>query len=421
MASHRSRSALEKSGQAIDKWVDARRDMLISLVQELVQLPSRNRPPEGDELAAQRVIGHWLRQLGVEVDQYDIIAVENIHKHPAWRPLGRHYQDRPNLMGVLRGVGKGRSLLYTGHVDTVALDSNPWRYDPFGGEYDGRAIYGLGAFDMKGGLAAGLMAVRGFIELGIKLLGSLYFESVVDEEFGGANASLAGRLRYPGIDGAILMEPTNLKLASQHRGTSVWNLLVTGLPGRTFSGETTFNPAKSLAAMLNSLDDFFIAHPRLNQYPWEVDRIQAGPVDQPMGTRVPAQAEAVFWVETGADDNPDVGQEINAWLSRQFPGVKYKLTPMIPPLLGSGIPPDHPLAQALAQSARDVGVDGDMVTAPFACDGAMFNRFSKTPLVLLGPEGGNAHGADEYVTVDSLMTLTKVLMRTACSWCGMAD
>ena len=407
----------------ITQWMDSHRSTLVSLVQQLIQLPSVNAPPLGDETVAQKMIGHWFRQLGLSVDEYDVCSVDGIKNHPAWRDLDRNYVGRPNVMACLPGSGTGRSLVFTGHIDTVELSEDiAWNHDPFAGEYDGESIFGLGAFDMKGGLAAGMMAIRCLVELGVQCDGTIYLESVVDEEYGGSNATLAGRLRYPAIDAAILMEPTNLHIATGHRSTSVWILTVTGQSSRSFSGEATTNPARTLIDMMQWLGEFLTS--RTNQhhggesYPWEIDRLHAGPTSERMGTRIPPTASVIFWVEGGADEDPNIRDQMARWLNERFDASDYELRPMIPPLLGSQIASDHPLTRCLQRSMHPWGVEEEPITAPFACDGAMFNRHSRTPVILFGPEGGNAHGADEFVRVESVLRLSQVLARTAVAWCG---
>lgn len=424
MVNHKVWSQHDNLHTAIDRWVNQRRDMLVSLTAELVQIPSITSPPQGSEKAVQRVIGHWLRQQGLQVSEYEPTTVHELTSHPAWRP-GRQYHNRPNVMAYLPGRGGGRSLVFSGHIDTVGLSEEPWQHDPFEGFYDGVNLYGLGAFDMKGGLAAAMMALRCLIDLGIELRGDLYLESVVDEEFGGANGTLASRLRYPDIMGAIVMEPTNLRLAYQHRGIAVWKIVVNGKSGRSYSGESLVNPAKSLMVLLQSINQFVEERNRqrlqkgggAEPLPWEIDHMHAGPVVEVMGTRVPPAASATFWIELDPDEDPArIEHELQAHLDKRFDPTSYQLMQPVPPLWGSGIPVDHPLTECVRTALTHR--ENPPITAPFACDGAMFNRVSHTPMVLLGPEGGNAHAANEFVSITSLQELTKTLVRVAISWCG---
>jgi acetylornithine deacetylase len=277
---------------------------------------------------------------------------------------------------------------------------------------------------MKGGLAAAYMALWCLTGLGVELPGDLYLESVVNEEYGGATGTLAGRLRYPDIDGAIIMEPTNLALATGHRGGLMWRIIVEGKPGRSFSGEQTVNPVFPLCAILQDLEAFNQernqkrrAHGLPGPLPIEISQVKAGPVEWEMGERVPNEAWATLWVEIDPDDVPTiVGDQIITFLAARRSLENVRFIPIILPLLGSSIPHDSPLARTVASAMKDADLDITPVTAPFACDGAMFNRCSNTPMLLLGPIGGNAHAHDEWVSVTSLQQLTAVLATTAVMW-----
>ncbi|MDF2723839.1 MAG: hypothetical protein K0Q59_3514 [Paenibacillus sp.] len=95
---------------------------------------------------------------------------------------------------------------------------------------------------------------------------------------------------------------------------------------------------------------------------------------------------------------------------------------MIRFLPGSEVPPDFPLLSVLENEARHVsGAEPLTRGAPFACDAFMFNLHSPTPAVVIGPSGANAHAADEYVEVDSLLHLTEIYARTIVRWCGVSD
>ncbi len=413
--------------ESIKSWTSAHREWFVSLTSELVRAPSINAPPTGGEKTVQQLIGHWFGQLGIEASLYELGEISGLQEHVAWRP-GRNYGGRPNLVARLKGNGEGRSLVLSGHADTVGLADEAWLHPPFAADCDGERIYGLGAFDMKGGLASAMLAARCLQDLNISLAGDLYVESVVDEEFGGANGTLAGRLRHPRIDGAIIMEPTNLRLATSHRGVVVLRLEVLGKPGRSFSGEEVVNPAKILARMIQDLEEF---NRRRNasrhQYGLadtlglEIDQLRAGPVDEMLGTRVPSVAWATFWLDLDPDQDPSAPVDaLASLLTQRYDPTQFRLTSVIPALWGSRIPDEHPLVKTVSTSLQLAEVNPLPITAPFACDGAMFNRHSRTPMLILGPEGGNAHAADEFVSVSSLQTLTAVLALATIDWCGMA-
>ncbi len=85
--------------------------------------------------------------------------------------------------------------LFSGHIDTVPSGTLPWTRDPFGGQVEGNCLCGRGSNDMKGGVGINLFVVEAVEKMGLTVAGDLVFESVVDEEFGGVNGTLAGRLR----------------------------------------------------------------------------------------------------------------------------------------------------------------------------------------------------------------------------------
>ncbi|MCZ7545444.1 MAG: M20/M25/M40 family metallo-hydrolase [Anaerolineae bacterium] len=212
------------------QWLDAFddfRDQLVQNTRDLVRIPSTNTPPTGAEKACQDHIAALLRDASLEVDYYFLTEVEGLEAHPSYWP-GRDYGRRPNVNGVIRGQGGGRSLLLTGHIDTVPLASmDRWQHDPFGAEVEAGRLYGLGAGDMKGGVAIALTVAQAIQRLGIKLEGDLLVESAVDEEFGGVNGTLAGRLRGHNADAAVILEPTNLEVYPAARGARIINLEMT--------------------------------------------------------------------------------------------------------------------------------------------------------------------------------------------------
>jgi acetylornithine deacetylase len=124
---------------------------------------------------------------------YDIRHVRGLTSHPAFRHQ-RDYANRPNVGAILKGSGGGKSLLLSGHIDTVPRSSSEWTRDPFSAVIEDNRLYGLGSNDMKGGIAAMLVAVEAIREAGVRLRGDLMIESIVDEEFGGVNGTLASRL-----------------------------------------------------------------------------------------------------------------------------------------------------------------------------------------------------------------------------------
>src|SRR5699024_4801785 len=126
------------------------------------------------------------------------------------------FKNRPNLAATIKGEGNGKSLLLFGHIDTVKAGTN-WTQDPFGAEIIDDKIYGRGTVDMKGGVAAMIMAINAIKESGIKLKGDVTVGTVVEEESSGMGALDFADKGYIS-DAAIITEATELKVAPLCRG-----------------------------------------------------------------------------------------------------------------------------------------------------------------------------------------------------------
>ncbi len=121
---------------------------------------------------------------------------------------------RYNVTGILKGTGNGRSLMLCGHMDTVpAYGMN----DPFSGRVEDGKLYGRGSCDMKGPLAAMLAAFIGIKRSGLPLKGDLVFAGVIDEEQTGKGVEYLAQ-NGPFVDGAVIGEPTDMRLALGHKG-----------------------------------------------------------------------------------------------------------------------------------------------------------------------------------------------------------
>jgi acetylornithine deacetylase len=172
-------------------------DPAIRLLKDLVAIDSVNpslAPGAAGEGAIAQAIADRLRRIGLDVELQDAAA------------------GRPNVVGVLEGRSRGRSLMLCGHMDTVGVDGMTAPFDPV--ERGGR-IYGRGAQDMKGGLAAMIDAARLVAQAGLAT-GRLIVAAVIDEEYASLGAdALVTRWR---ADAAVVTEPTDLDIAIGHKG-----------------------------------------------------------------------------------------------------------------------------------------------------------------------------------------------------------
>ena len=176
--------------RTIDDWVKAHQTELIDFLRKLVQTPSELRPPQGNELACQKLVEAAYREAGATVDVFTPDEVPGLKKHPAyfgtWDGMPRTFENRPNVVGLFPGSGGGRSLLLSTHVDTVPHEPLPWHEaEPFSADIKEGRLYGRGSWDTKWGIAVGLYAMKCLRALDVELRGDVTIESVVDEEGAG--------------------------------------------------------------------------------------------------------------------------------------------------------------------------------------------------------------------------------------------
>ncbi len=205
--------------------VQARREDAVSLLQELVRTPSVT----GEEGAVGGVVERAFSERGLGVDVWDATPEE---MEPYRDHVGEQnsYENRPNVAGVRRGEGGGRSILLGAHTDTVDPgDPAAWKVDPLSGTLEGDLLYGRGSCDMKGGLVTHLIALDALSDLGLGLRGDVTVAATVGEENGGLGA-LSTVLRGYSADAAIITEPTRLALVPAQGGSLVFRLKV---PGRS--------------------------------------------------------------------------------------------------------------------------------------------------------------------------------------------
>ncbi|MGI6113970.1 MAG: M20 family metallopeptidase [Mahellales bacterium] len=416
----------------INKIVESYRQQIIDLVCHLVNTPTENNPPNGFELEGQNILKGIFRQLGLEIDEFAPDEIECYKTHPAFLK-GRCYLDRKNVVALWKGIGQGRSILLSGHMDVAPKEPLPWKVcQPYHSIVKDGRIYGRGSCDMKGGLVSAVMAVKILKDIGWQPKGDVIIESVVDEEYAGGNGTIASRLRGHNADFAINMEPTGLRISPACVGGLVYKISILGEAGMPYTGDEIYNPAYGIADMINIIKEYAQVRLRGVDIPhfWEnavqqpqviITKVKAGEVGPHGQLSIPMDS----WIEVVIQTYPgqleqDVTKEFRNFIRQRFPKSievlverqYHYIEPVGCDILTDGV-------KALKVSTdKFLGGKAQISAAPFSCDLFAFKKYGNTDAVLFGPIGGNLHGPDEWVDIESLLTVTKVLVDTIVNWCN---
>jgi acetylornithine deacetylase len=376
---------------------------ITTLLRQLVAIDSINPdlvPGGAGEQEIAHFVANWLDQAGVEVT------------------LDESTPGRPSVVGVVRGTGDGggRSLLLNAHMDTVGVTGMERPHDP---RVEGNRLYGRGAYDMKGGLAAIMIAAARAKPLALR--GDVIVTAVADEEYASVGtASVAKRWH---ADAAIVTEPTALDICVAHKGF-VWLEITTH--GRAAHGSRPDLGLDAIVKMglilvgLEQLDRSLRAgasHPllgsgslhaslirggqELSSYPesctLEVER-RTIPGETP--EQVEAEIEAVL--EEIRESDPTFVASMKTTFARDSFEIAEDST--IVQALSNQI-------EVLLGSAPEVsGGSGWMDSALLAAAGI--------PTVIFGPGGEGAHAVIEWVDLEQVQQCSDVLLATIQDFCG---
>lgn len=207
-------------------------DEYIRLLQSLVQIPSIT----GEEQQCQTLVMRKMKDLGI----FEKEVFPNTN--PPFHLTDRAYEDRPCIVGKLRGTG-GSHFILNAHIDTAPVENDKsWCYPPFSGVIENNRLFGRGALDDKAGIAMMLLLAESFLQAGIRLPGHLYFESVIEDEDSG-NGTLACTMAGYRCDGAIVIDGTwPFRIIDSHLGQIWLHIEISGVPVAACSQKRGINP-----------------------------------------------------------------------------------------------------------------------------------------------------------------------------------
>jgi acetylornithine deacetylase len=410
--------------------VDKNWEREVEFLRGLVRRPSTL----GNEALVQRFVAEELRELDLEPDVWQIDHAE-IARLPGYSPVEWSYEGRPNVAATWRSPsGGGRSLLLNGHVDVVpATPEHHWTFDPWGGEVSNSRMYGRGAADMKGGVAAMIYAVRALREVGIELKGDVTLETVIEEECTG-NGALAARARGYSADAAIIPEPFGRRLLEAQVGVMWARVTVRGKGAHAERASASVNAVLKACRLLEAVKEL---EDRVND-PADRHPLFEG-VEHPLNYNVgivrggdwasSVPEECVFEVRVSCypgEDLEEVGSRFQAhlleaakeddWLSENPPGVGFYAFRAE----GCVVDREEPIVQTLLRCHQEAtGEEPDLFSFTGTTDARFFNLYQGIPATCYGPVGANLHAPDEWVDLESLKEVTEVLALSAMEWCGV--
>jgi succinyl-diaminopimelate desuccinylase len=409
--------------EALLERIAGRRGELVELTRELIRFPTVNPPGEAYEPCA-RHLGERLARAGFEVQYLRAVgAIGDSERFP-----------RINLVARREGGRPGPCVHFNGHLDVVET-GHGWTLNAFAGVVRDGRLYGRGAADMKGGIAAAVIALESLIEAGIDLPGAIELSGTADEESGGfagvAWLAERGFFSHPRVDHVIIPEPLDVdRVCIGHRG--VWWAEVETL-GRSAHGAMPFLGTcaiRHMGAFLGRLERQLL--PRLaarytampvvpaeaRHSTLNVASLHGGMPAQIDGLPSPMVADRCrmlldrrFLLE---EDPAEVRAEVVAildQLAHDRPGFAYRISDVMQ-VLPTETARDAEIVQAVAASIRRVlGRPAQLVASPGTYDHKHVARIGGlASCIAYGPGILDlAHQPDEYVVIDDLVASAQVM------------
>ncbi len=421
--------------------VDSLRGDLIDATATVVKIPSINptypgqvyEDTVGGEEEAAEFVAALYGDLGCETDVFG------------------EREGRKNAVGVLRGAGGGRSLIYNGHIDVVPPGpAEQWSEgDPWSGRVEDGAIFGRGSCDMKGGVVAQAFGIRALLEAGVTPRGDIILEAVVGEEMMehelGTSACLERGYR---ADAAVVAEPTAppapLAVVPITPGIMSFTLSVKGKATHAaLRGETISAGGYGASAGVSAIDAIMTPYQALRALETEWGRtkhhrhfrpghfaIYPGVfVGGPSSGLVPffiadtARIEyvVIYHPEESADDvraeiehQVRASAELDGWLRLHPPRIVRN-----PQWPQSVVPDQRPTVGATCAAHEAATGSAAMLNGFMAVNDTTFLNAAGVPAISYGPGDLRvAHAVDEHVSIDELLRAAKTYAVLAAIWCG---
>lgn len=384
---------------------------LVRFARELIKIRSVYDPlkPDGNEEKAATFVADFLKKEGLEVHVEEVVS------------------GRPNVIAFLRGKHPGKTLLFEGHTDVVTPgDLSTWNYDPFGAEIvDGR-IYGRGACDTKGNLAAAIFAAKAIKDAGMEFNGTILLCIPCDEEdmmIGIKDFITKGWA--DNVDGAVICEPEENQLCVFQKGAMRIVVRVYGKQSHGAMPLSGINPNWRLAKIICELEllersekERLGNHEYLGLPSITPTVIRSPSIGEPQLNVVPSEAYMTLDLRTvPGQTHEELKTEIGRIFDRlSLADPDFKATmEVIEERPWTETSKDEPVVKAIARAYETVtGREAVYNGVPGATDGTFLNAWKQIPVVVTG--AGDRlipHQSDEYVDIAELIETTKMYALTA--------
>ncbi len=440
--------ALTAGERRVCEAIAAGRDELVGLAGALIGFDTTARQvgdPCRDEAPLQEYLAGRLSAAGASVDLWepDAGALAGMPLVPP----GLSFEGRPQLVARVAGRGAGRSLVFNGHIDVVSAEPrSEWASDPFVASVRDGRLYGRGACDMKGGIAAMVFAVETLASQGVSLDGDLLVATNTDEESSGAGgtALVEHGLR---ADAGVVTEPTGFQTWIACRGSDYGVITVPGRPGHAEVRQPDWrlggavNAIEKAGVVLEAIASLRKAwserpeytHPFLSPPSLLPTLARAGE----WAVTYPASCEltiAVMYLPAQADSDGwgrEVQREVEGWLATEAskddwlrehpPAIEWWPNAVMP----FEISQDEPIVNIMRGASEDAGRPSPLGGLDSWYDGATLTQLAGIPSIGYGPPGFDAEGVsvahmiDEFVPIDGLVAAAQGLAVAAMRFCGV--
>jgi acetylornithine deacetylase len=425
----------EKERKVLDL-IDENKEEIIEYLRKLISFktitPQEGAKAEGDDYKnLQNFICNTLEEMNFSINMWEVDSSE-LKSFPGSGAIqSRDLSNMPVLVGKLKGNGKGKSLILNGHYDVVpeGIVEN-WEHDPFKGEIEDNRIFGRGANDMKGGIAAMLHAIKFIQKAEIELGGDLTVETVPDEE-ATCMGTLACCQRGYTADAAIIPEPTDMKVLVAMRGSLYGKITVFGRAGHaemtqphwTEGGAVNaISKAMKVMAALEELTEEWRTRPDKQHKFLDPDIIiptviNGGKWAVTYPEKVEIEFGAIFIPNT-RNKRREIEEKLmsvantDSWLKEHPPKLEAGTW-----LYGTEVDENDPIVKTGMVALKDLGIEPALAGFGSLTDAVHLVNYSKIPTISIGPDYKSAHMTDEFVEIGQLVDTTKALALAIMRWC----